>query len=177
MSVCARVCVCALPLHNTSQQCYDCIISSMPHVFLTGSVTWGFAHLCGRLHEWVYSAETLIHVCVCVFVVCIEPETVPGYYKLLTSAHYWPLTLLNSERLGLISSLNSLSVQFTVSPPLPPTRASTEAFKKWSSINVESVAWIHELHDISALQRCECIQGKLAGSTQFTRCDLARALI
>lgn len=44
--------VCPAPLHNTMQQCYDGLISSVPHAFTDcGSVIRGFAYFRSRLHE------------------------------------------------------------------------------------------------------------------------------
>lgn len=87
----------------------------------------GHSFMCGSFKAYC------LHVCVIVH--CMKPKSVLGCYKLLMSAHYWPLTLLGSERLTLISGLISLSTVPSVTFILG---TNTEDFKKLITINIEA---------------------------------------
>lgn len=65
----------------------------------------------------------------------------PACYKLLIGAHYWPLTLLGSERIALISSLCSPSfrVDCTLSAEANP-KASRKLITAKKKIQESSVA-------------------------------------
>lgn len=146
---CVWVCVSFGPLAlcNTRNNSRECIIFSMPLASLTGSVTWGFAHLHSRLHEWAYSVWELIHVwdisgltrasvsvcagmCAHAFLHALRCswKSVPDCCKLLTGTHYWPLTSWGSESL----SHSSVLLLFMLS-----LRSCSENFKKLIALNVD----------------------------------------
>lgn len=82
-------------LHNTGRRCEDGIIST-PRAVLTAFVARGFAHSLDRLHEWTSTCgRSFICQAGCMSArvpLRAQPESVPGRCKLLTSAHYRPLT-------------------------------------------------------------------------------------